>query len=62
MQLVKTLTVDLLPRGPHTLKDAGFPHGVELFDGVVLLVEVSVGLFPGLCHCVLRDKRRLFAI
>lgn len=43
----------LLPRGSHALKDAGFPHGVELFDAVVMLVEVSVGLFPGLCHCVL---------
>lgn len=61
----KRLTVGLLPRGPHTLKDAGFPHGVELFDGVVLLVEVSIGLFPGFCHCVLwgtKDRSTVFAI
>lgn len=43
----------LLPGGLHALKDAGFLHGVELFGGVVLLVEVSVGLFPGLRHSVL---------
>ena len=47
----------LLPGGPHTLEDAGFPHGVELLDGVVLLVEVSVGLFSGLRHRVLRDTK-----
>lgn len=48
----------LLPRGSHALKDARFPHGVELFDAVVMLVEVSVGLFPGLCHCVLWGERK----
>lgn len=46
----------LLPRRPHTLKDACFPHSIELFDRVVLFVEVSVGLFPGLCHCVLKEE------
>lgn len=45
-----------LPRGPYTLKDPSFLHGVELLDGVVLLVEVSVGLFPGLRHRVLEEK------
>lgn len=54
---LETLTVGLLPRGPHALEDAGFLHGVELFDGVVLLVEVSIGLFPGLCHCVLWEQK-----
>lgn len=47
---LETLTVVLLPRRPHALKDTSFLHGIELFDGVVLLVEVSVRLFPGLCH------------
>lgn len=50
---LKRLTVGSLPGGPHTLEDASFPHGVEIFDRVVLLVEVSIGLFPGLWHCVL---------
>lgn len=48
-----------LPRGPYTLKDTSFLHGVELLDGIVLLVEVSVGLFPGLCYCVLSRRVRL---
>lgn len=47
-----------LPRRTYTLKDTGFPHGIELLDGIVLLVEVSVGLFPGLCYCVLLGKVR----
>lgn len=42
-----------LPRGPYTLKDTSFLHGVELLDGIVLLVEVSIGLLPGLCYSVL---------
>lgn len=52
------LTAGSLPRRPHTLEDASLPHGVEFFDRVILLVEVSVGLFPGLCHCVLTGKHR----
>lgn len=58
---MEKLTVGLLPRGPHALKDAGFPHGVELFDSVVLLVEVSIGLFPGLRHCVLSRRRKVWS-
>ena len=58
---METLTVGLLPRGPHALKDASLPHGVELFDSVVLLVEVSVGLFPGLRHCVLSRWRKVWS-
>lgn len=48
----------LLPGWPDALKDSRFPHGVEFFNGVVLLVEVSVGLFPGLRHPVLRRRTR----
>lgn len=47
-----------LPRRTYTLEDTGFPHGVELLDRIVLLVEVRVGLFPGLCYCVLLRKVR----
>lgn len=46
-------------RGPYTLKDTSFLHGVELLDGIILLVEVSIGLFPGLCYCVLLGKVRI---
>lgn len=46
---MRRLTVGLLLNGPHALEDAGFPHGVEIFDAVVVLVELSVGPFPGLC-------------
>jgi len=51
---MRQLTQALLPRWPHALEDAGLLHGVELLGGVVMLVEVGVGLFPGLRHCVLR--------
>lgn len=44
----------LLPGWPDALEDACFPHGVEFLHGIVLLVEVSIGLFPRLCHRVLR--------
>lgn len=47
-----------LPRRTNTLEDSGFPHGIELLDRIVLLVEVCVGLFPGLCYCVLLWKVR----
>lgn len=46
----------LLPGWPDALKDSRFPHGVEFFHGVVLLVEVRIGLFPGLRHPVLRRR------
>lgn len=53
-----SLTEALLPGWPDALKDSRFPHGIEFFHGVVLLVEVSVGLFPGLRHPVLRRRTR----
>lgn len=56
----QTLTACLLSRGPHTLKDARFPHGVKLFGGVIMLVEVNVGLFPGFCHSILRGTKDIF--
>lgn len=43
----------LLSRGSRTLEDSGLPHGIELLDGVVLLVEVSVGLLARLRYCIL---------
>lgn len=59
MENNKEIFLTSLSRGSNTLEDACFPHGVELFDRVVLLVEVGVGSFPGFCHCVLKETQQV---
>lgn len=39
----------LFTRGPDALKNASFPHAVEFFIGIIVLVEFSICPFPGFC-------------
>lgn len=41
---------------PDTFKNTSFPHVVELLCGIILFVEIGIGLFPGLCYTVLRRQ------
>lgn len=51
--------VSSLSRRLDALKDPSFFHGIELFIWVIVFVEVSVGLLPGLCHCILYRQEQI---